>query len=573
MKRILSFLLVIIFVFSLSACNNVEKENSSDTESSSLSLPSDEISPEDEIRARVLAEYPDAEITEIDELDDGSISATYTVSGRVEVMTLYANGGTGTSGRSFYKDNFPSYEEIQEEYPGKTVLVWVTDETLYEHHAPFHTRKVNAYLDEQGCDFALCFKPVTRYEYSTEMYPDQMLADIKELLNNGEQIDIISPMNYEEFVLDGLYEQLDEYLETDIGRELFHSLPEKFWECLRINGGIYGISGALDIALSPDRGYYVNASLAEKYGYDITKPVLEQLDILKAVKENEKNTDIFSTYLNIDSIVYFMNVKMLSSAVYWNGDTHSAELSIENPQYVEGIRLYDTLKNEGVLKETGYLNHSESFFIWTDNVGGASIGYADMKPVEVDYFGNAVTAIPVFTTRSTVRTTAWAAGICSKSEHKEKAFELMAKIFTDPVLNNLIVYGVEGEHYILENGFVKELEPNTEGFGINPFNIYRFANQMICHRSEESLFTPEQYINIYEKAEVYEDHDFALDPKNILSELSAEYIAADNISMPKKDQTIDDVISEYRESLYAAGAQKIIDECNRQYEVYKNEKN
>lgn len=94
-------------------------------------------------------------------------------------MTLYANGGTGTSGRSFYKDNFPSYEEIQEEYPGKTVLVWAIAETLYESSTPFHTSKVNEYLDEQGCEFAVCFNPVKRYEYSNEMYPDQMLTEIK----------------------------------------------------------------------------------------------------------------------------------------------------------------------------------------------------------------------------------------------------------------------------------------------------------------------------------------------------------------------------------------------------------
>lgn len=373
-------------------------------------------------------------------------------------------------------------------------------------------------------------------------------------------------MNYDEFVFDGLYEPLDEYLETDIGRELYCAFPEKLWESLRINGGIYGLSGDLTNVLNPDRGYYVNAELMGKYGYDVMKPVLEQLDILKAVKENENNVDVFTAYSNINSIVSFANVKMLSSAVYWDDDAHSAKLSIDNPQYIEWLRLYDTLKREGVLNDMGR-KISDSFFIMTDTAFGGGIGYADMKPINVDYFGNTVTAVPVFAPRSSVRTAPWATGICSKSEHKEEAFELLAKIYTDPDLNNLMVYGVEGENYTLENG----VATNTDGFGINPFNS-RFANQMICHRSEENLFTPEQYINIFEKAEVYEDIDFVLDPKNIINELSAVYIAADNISLPKDDQSLDDVIFEYREGLYAAGVQKIIDECNRQYEVYKKEK-
>lgn len=42
--------------------------------------------------------------------------------------------------------------------------------------------------------------------------------------------------------------------------------------------------------------------------------------------------------------------------------------------------------------------------------------------------------------------------------------------------------------------------------------------------------------------------------------------------MSDKDRTFDDVLAEYREGLYAAGVQKIIDECNKQYEEYKEEK-
>lgn len=204
---------------------------------------------------------------------------------------------------------------------------------------------------------------------------------------------------------------------------------------------------------------------------------------------------------------------MISSTVYWNSDTHSAELSIDNPQYIEWLRLYGSLKREGLLNDME-TKTSDSFFIMTDTSSGGGIGYADMKPVEVDYFGNTVRAIPVFTTKTAVRSIKWAMGICSKSENKEKAFVLLAKLFTDPVLNNLMAYGFEGEDYTLENGIAKEIEFPS---GTNPFNTTRFANQMICHRSEYNLFTPEQYVDIFENAEAYGDSDFVLDPKNIIS--------------------------------------------------------
>ncbi|MBD5128512.1 MAG: hypothetical protein HDT43_01085 [Ruminococcaceae bacterium] len=476
--------------------------------------------------------------------------------------------------RDYLKENFPTYEEIQVKYPNKTVLVLAIEETGYDRHAPFQTDKVNEYLDEQGCDFAVCFKNIN-CEYPPlhpATKPAPLLIEINNLLDSGEPIDIMAPLAYDEYVFNGLYEPLDEYLETEIGRELYNTLPEKMWDSLRINGSIYGLSGDMEIALSPDRGYYVNAELAEKYGYDVTKPILEQLDILRAVKENEKETDVFAAYANIEDIVNIVNVRMLSSSVYWNGETHSAELSIDNPKYIEYIRLLDTLKKEDLLTNL-WNGHSDSFFVWSDTAFGGGIVYENMKPVEVDY-GNTVTAIPVFTTKTSVRHTLWATGICSKSEHKEKTFELLARIYTDPVLNNLLVYGIEGEQYTLENGVVKEIENLGDNmFNINPYNFYRFANQMICHRSPDVLFTTEQYAEIFEKAELFGDVDFVLDPTGIIDDLNAEYIAADKLKLPKKGENLDDILAEYRESLYAAGVQKIIDECNRQYEVYKNEKN
>ena len=536
MKKFLSSLLAIMLVFSFTACDNAEKENSNSSETESVSLSSDITSSSSENSG----------------LSDDS-------------------GNTENS--DLYKENFPPYEEVQAKYPDKTVLVWVIDETLYDRHAPFPSAALNEYLDKNGYDFAVCFKPVDWD--SDEYFPDPMLIEIKKLLDAGERIDIISPtLNYSSYVYDGMYEPLDEYLETEIGQGLCQALPEKFLESLRINGSIYGLSGDVNFALSPDRGYYVNAALAEKYGYDVNKPILEQLDILKAVKENEKKTDVFSTYVSLDNIVTFENVRMLSSAVYWNDETHSAELSIDNPKYIEWLRLFDTLKKEGLLNIVR-LRTADSFFIMTESVCGGGVAYADMKPVKVDYSenysGNYVTAIPVFKAETMVRNMVRATGIYSGSENKDEAFELLAKIYTDPDLNNLMVYGVEGENYTLENGFVKEIKV-SDGFNVNPFNTYRFANQMICYRSIDNPFTPEQYTEIYENAEVYGDIDFLPDPTNILSELSAEYIAADNISLPKEKENLDDILAEYREGLYAAGVQKIIDECNKQYEEYKEEK-
>lgn len=179
MKKILGIMFAIMFVFSLSACNNVEKENSSDMESSSFSSTS-----------------------ESGDFRDNEDNSENTSDNEIDVA----------------KENFPSYDEVQAEYPDKTVLVWAISKFGSEHYAPFHTRKVNEYLDEQGCDFAVCFVPV-KFEH-TDRYPRPMIPEIKGLLESGERIDIISPLNCDEFAFDDLYEPLDEYLKTDAGHVL-----------------------------------------------------------------------------------------------------------------------------------------------------------------------------------------------------------------------------------------------------------------------------------------------------------------------------------------------------------------
>ena len=437
---------------------------------------------------------------------------------------------------------------------------------MYDRGAPFRTREVNEYLDGQGCGYAVCFKPID-YEFNGNNFPHPCLAAIKEVLDSGEQVDLFTPHGYDEYVFNGLYERLDEYLETNVGRDLYGAFPEKLWESLKIIGGIYGVIGMH--TLSYDWGYFVNAELAEKYGYDIAKPISEQLDILKAVRENEKGVDAFSMYLdNVARYSGNSNIKYISSAVYWNGETHSAECALDDPVYMEKLRLYDSIKkividDKSILKDTSYGSMKKSFFIMEDSIEGGAVGYDGVKTVEVEYGENTVTAIPVFNEQTMVRHTYAATGIYSKSAHKEAAFELLAKVFSDPVLNDLLVYGIEGEDYVIENGTASE--------PLNPGNILRFANPMICHRCERIPFTAERFAAIYESAGVYEDIDFVLDPRNIASELNAEITAADRLSLSEVT-SLDDVLAEYREGLYKAGLQTIIDECNRQYEVYKNEK-
>lgn len=480
-----------------------------------------------------------------------------------------------TDGDSSYSDdilsqNFPSYDEIQAQYGDKTVLVWTIEETGYERNYPFRTKEINEYLDAQGYDFAVCFYPIpaSQIDEQNSFYS----AQVEAMAENGENIDIIYSAGtdiaesgsgaYHRYIYNGLFEPLDGYFDTEAGKKLYNIMPESHWEGLRVNGHIYGVDGAMH-TLSSDYGYFVNAELAEKYGFDTTLPIEDQLDILKAVQENEI-CDVFAMYFNLGVASLFVDIKALTPAVYLDEQDNTAKCVLDNAQYLSRLDLIGTLHKEGLLVDIG-MGQKDSFFILQESIVGGSTIYSDSDTVSIDYNGNSIEAIPVFREQTSVRSSnITATGICSYSKNKDKAFELLALTQTDPYLNNLLTYGLEGTDYDLVDGTVDNI--------INYVSIGRFANYMVCHPSGAITTTPQQYTEIYENARIADNLGFAFDGRDFIEQSSATsdlILSLDFSSEEEFSETIDKL----RQQLFDSGLQSLIDECNRQYEEYTEGRN
>lgn len=526
MKRFFSALLSVLFIISASACSSKADENEEKTEAES---------------------------------DVGTVTSEQTAA--------------NTEPKSEFPQldiNFPSLEEVQQQYPDKTVLVWVIEETGYERNYPLRTREINEYLDSQGKDFAVCFNPIRALV--TDERTDFYTTYVRDMVEEGKQADIIYSSftyieeagnnAYHKYIYNGLFEPLDKYFETEIGKKLYNLMPEKHWEGLRVNGSIYGIDGTMT-TLSDDYGYYVNAELADKYGFDITKPIEEQTDILKKVKENETKCDVFAIYGNrIGRATYFSDLKEITQAVYWDEEAHTAKCVLDDPAYANGLKLVQNLKKEGMFTNITN-NHSNNFFILQGNKTGGNTLYKDSEITEVNYFDKMIKAYPVFKEKTSVRNGYMATGICTASNNKDKAFELLALTQTDSYLNNLLTFGMEGTDYNLSDNGVDTV--------INPVSLDRFPNKMICNRYADSI-SSDEYKEIYDNAVIHDDADFAFDGRGFEAETYATSIIMMDYSIPS-DRDFDKAVEELRASLDAAGLQKVIDECNRQYnEIYLKEK-
>lgn len=485
------------------------------------------------------------------------------------------NGSDTLSYEEIYNRNYPSYEEVQGEYPNKTVIMWSFDGTMWDTIANTRTREVNAYLDAQGYDFVVCFD-ISSTGNSDEKYA--YVNYIQEKIQNDEPVDIInyygrylierrkeSIASYNAIVYAGLMEPLDKYFKTEEGQNLYNLMPDTFWESLKIDGKIYGFNSLFD-NFSFDFGYYVNSGLAEKYGFDTEKSIAEQLDILQAVKNGEKDIDtvVLMSASNIDTAKNFGSLNEIADGVYLeNGEAHSV---LDSDNYIENLRLVNLLATKLMLSYS-YLEetHKDNAFIIMDNVKAGGSLYEGVDNVMIDYFGNKIETIPVFKTNTIITESASAVGICSASKNKEKAFELLTAIYTDPYLNNLLTYGVEGEDYTVEDGYI--VLDSQHG---NPVNQYRFSNKLIGFPTEGE---PENLTEFYTKA--YNDVDdeylgFAFDGRLLEDEIIAvgTVVRSFRVNFMLADD-FDETLELMREKLEDAGIQKIIDECNKQYQEWK----
>ena len=66
----------------------------------------------------------------------------------------------------------PTFEEVQAEYPDKTVLVWAAQ---YLRTVPL--KEINKYLDDNGYGFAVCFKPFNVDITESALFPDACADD------------------------------------------------------------------------------------------------------------------------------------------------------------------------------------------------------------------------------------------------------------------------------------------------------------------------------------------------------------------------------------------------------------
>lgn len=482
------------------------------------------------------------------------------------------------------EDMYESPEDMQAKYPGKKVLVWASGDFLAGSSAIIPIDEINSYLDSLGKDYVICYSPMSMFyiqfpgnntiQNNTEM----MLMD---KLASGEQVDIITTglltyLEYENRTAAGVYEHLiqnnileplDSYFDrNETAKEFYDSLPEKFWNSFRRNGSIYQIGSGYQ-NFSPwgvgrirdiTDEYAVSEELMNKYGWDIEKPIEDQIDIIVEIIKKETS---FSGVANftIDYNYRFDGV----SCVAYDGEEDKAIRLTESEEFIEFINWLYTLKGAGVLyngeRPNSFINlslldtfASKEYERAIFNTDGTEAGIKAYISVTSDegYI---------------INESGSGAGIYTGSNYKEEAFDFIILALTDPTLNDLISFGVEGVNYSIEDGKIS-IDNNV----LNRAKSH-FLNPLVCSpfTNGNSIDTPDNVNEVYREmilsAEEDETASILFDFSNIGETYADVTVALNEFNIIGYDSA-DEALAELDKVLTEAGIDMLIDEVNAQYQ-------
>lgn len=406
-------------------------------------------------------------------------------------------------------------------------------------------------------------------------------------LSGGEQIDIMANLSatYSNFAQQGYFMDLEEDdVMATYGQGIIEAVGQDNVDACRIGGVLYGLPNNRDLAQG--RGC---AAIARQYLDGIGYEVDDSVEIMKITVDelNEIYAKLHETYPDLEvyrptttSMQQFSNVDLLGGNVFGVLLNNGENLTVENlftsdfyKEYCERMYTYN---------QSGYI--SQDAATDTTAVGelvkaGTLMGYTTGgKPgIKVQETGLSGQEMVIFQTMdnyissTSVASFPWAVPI--NTEDAAAAVTYLNELYTNPELQNLLAWGIEGTHYVIgEDGLATYPEGvDASNSGYNHSMGWLMPNQFITHvwtGNNANLWDEMREFNT--SAVVSSASGFIFNSANVLNELTAVQNIYNEYQTSIEYGFVDPEtgITEMNDKMMAAGLQKIIDEKQAQLDEW-----
>lgn len=457
-----------------------------------------------------------------------------------------------------------SKEQVNSNGEKITKLTWYTigiqpkdfDQVLAEVNK-YLGEKINVNLNMKFIDFG---------DYTQKM---------SVIINSGEDYDLAFTCAWAGDYLGnsrkGAFYELNELLATENGQKLYNTIDKRFWEGASIDGKIYAVPNQKELGAAPM--WVFTKEYVDKYNipYQDIHSLQDLEPWLQVIKENEPDvvpfyiTDGFSFDVFFDQLIPPVGVL-----------TNDETLTIRN--LFETQEMKDNLDTLRKYYKLGYINADSAIAMDDKSVKrfvtkGDGQPYAD-KIWSKDLGYDVVTSPIVDTLVTNASSTGSMIAISRNSKNKEKAFEFLTLLNTDPYLRNLLNYGIEGVHYekISENS-IKILGDAKRKYEIPYFSIGNLFLTYTLDTEPETKW--EEFKEFNDSAEVSPLLGFKFDSSKVSSELAAinNVLEEFKSSLYSGSVDVDEYLGKLNTKLKEQGIDRVIAEMQTQVDEWRNNNN
>jgi len=406
----------------------------------------------------------------------------------------------------------------------------------------------------------------------------------------GEKMDIVNVygLNYGDELRKGSYADITDII-AEHGQDMFKELPQQLWDYMKYKGRIYAVPTYQ--MMSNSSGFMFPKSLSDKY---LDKEALiNNLEENKTI--NDSTLDILENYLknlkDAGEIGYGFNFwvditgkgfdKIVDYyAIRQDDDKCKVELLFETPEIKQYYaRKADWYKNGYIRSDSLSAQDNQNgkeggYVMWQETTGYKAAETASAKygmEIEcVDYNPENNYYIPT-------NYTAMGTAISSASKNKEAAVKLLNLINSEKGkdLINMLVYGIEGDHYTVTGEDKIQTEFNGQVTSNDRYGLYKWlvGNTKYVYDTQTDLDGYKKWV--FEEVNSSQNFSkligFIPDTSKIATQLSqvlavkGEYFSGlMSGALPDEEA----VYNEFIDKLNKAGNQEIIAELQRQIDEF-----
>jgi putative aldouronate transport system substrate-binding protein len=434
--------------------------------------------------------------------------------------------------------------------------------------------EINKHIRDKGLEVELL-------PLSFASYTDQ----INLMISGGEKLDLIPvfTMTFNNDVAQGKLMPITQYLKTT-GAPMAAVVGDEYLKAGTVSGEVYGVPSLRDMAAS--YGVCFRKDILEKYGFKVgdIKTVADVSRVYETVSKGESGMFMTFGQGNTLSIVAQLMTDWDSLGndfgVLMNHGQNTPLKVVnlfETPEYEQKVRIVRDWYQKGYVLPDASTNSQSA----TTLVGAGQLfsfcsnlkpGF-DMQSTLSAGGVEMVTATinPALSTTGQVGVLSWALPITCKNP--EKTIEFLNLMFTDPVLINLIDWGIEGRHYVKLNEQVitypAGVNASNTGYNLNLAWIY--GNSLLAYVWEGNPPDTNARMQEFNRSAIFSKAlGFQFDASRVRSALSAvTNVAAEyRTSLEYGMVDVDSTLTRFRRALEDAGINQIIAEKQRQLDAW-----